>query len=115
MGYTYTAGYELYAGKLNETGKFVASKVANDDAVKTSLSFNAVVYPNPVASNATLQITGNAKNVSVSIADMSGKIIWQSNSNAMQIRLPVEKLSSGTYLVTVTNGKESKMIKLVKQ
>ena len=116
MGYTYTAGYELYAGKLNETGKFVASKVANDDAIKTSLSFNAVVYPNPVVSNATLQITGNAKNVSVSIADISGKKIWQRNNiNATLIKLPTEKFTSGTYLVTVTNGKESKMIKLIKQ
>ena len=73
------------------------------------MSFNAVLYPNPVVSNATLQITGNAKNVSISITDMSGKKLWQSNnSNATLIKLPVEKYAAGVYFVTVTNGKESK-------
>ena len=47
---------------------------------------------------------------------MSGKKLWQSsNINAMLIRLPTEKYTSGTYIVTVTNGTESKTIKLVKQ
>jgi len=69
-----------------------------------------------VASGATLQITGNTKNVSISITDMSGKKLWQSsNINAMLIRLPTEKYTSGTYIVTVTNGTESKTIKLIKQ
>ncbi|HEX5152379.1 MAG TPA: ELWxxDGT repeat protein [Parafilimonas sp.] len=114
--YTNEYGNELYAGKAEETGTFVASKVANEDATKTSLSFNAVVYPNPVVSSSTLQITGNTKNVSISIADMSGKKIWQSNNiNAMNIKLPTEKYAAGVYVLTVTNGKDSKIIKLVKQ
>ena len=115
-GSTQQYGIELYAGKVNETGKFVASKTASEDATKTSLSFNAILYPSPVVSNAMLQITGNTKNVSVSITDMSGKKLWQSNNiNGTLIKLPIEKYTSGTYLVTVTNGIESKTIKLVKQ
>jgi ELWxxDGT repeat protein len=115
-GYTYAAGVELYEGDADETGRFMASKVAIEDVVKTSLSFNAILYPNPVVSTAMLQITGNAKNVSVSITDMNGKKLWQSdNIHAMLIKLPVEKFTSGTYLITVTNGNESKTIKLVKQ
>ncbi len=113
-GYTYKYGAELYVGTISETGKFIASKT--NDAVNTTLPFNAVLYPNPVVSNATLQITGNTKNVSLSITDMSGKKIWQSNnSNATIVKLPVEKFSAGTYFVTVTNGMESKTLKLVKQ
>jgi len=115
-GSTQQYGIELYAGKPDATGKFVASKVATEDAVKTNLSFNAIAYPNPVVSNATLQITGNTKNLSISISDMSGKKLWQSNSvNATLIKLPTEKYPSGTYLITVSNGTESKTIKLVKQ
>ena len=115
-GSTQQYGIELYAGKPDATGKFVASKVSSEDAIKTSLSFNAILYPNPVVSNAMLQITGNTKNVSVSITDMSGKKLWQSNNiNAMLIKLPIEKYASGTYIVTITNGTESKTIKLIKQ
>ena len=115
-GSTQQYGIELYAGKPDAAGKFVASKVATEDATKTSLSFNAILYPNPVISNAMLQITGNTKNVSISVTDMNGKKLWQSNNiNATLVKLPVEKYTSGTYLITVTNGIESKTIKLVKQ
>jgi ELWxxDGT repeat protein len=114
--YTFEYGNELYAGKADETGTFVASKTTSEDAVKTNLSFNATLYPNPVASTATLQITGDAKNVSISITDMSGKKIWQSNnSNAKLVKLPTEKYAAGTYIVTVINGTESKTLKLIKQ
>jgi ELWxxDGT repeat protein len=114
--YTQQYGAELYAGKASNDGKFTASKITSEDAVKTTLSFNAVIYPNPVVSNATLQITGNTKNVSVSVTDMSGKKLLQSNnSNAALVKLPTEKLPAGSYFVTVTNGTESKTIKLVKQ
>jgi ELWxxDGT repeat protein len=113
-GYTYQYGIELYAGKVSETGKFVASKT--NEATKTTMSFNAVLYPNPAVSNVTLQITGNAKNVSVSIADISGKKLWQSSiNNATLINLPTAKFPAGSYFVTITSGKESKTIKLVKQ
>ncbi len=115
-GSTQQYGTELYAGKVDETGKFVASKSTNENAVKTSLPFSAMLYPNPVVSKATLQLTGDTKNISVSVTDMSGKILWQNNTlNATLIKLPIEKYTSGTYFVTVTNGKESKTIKLVKQ
>jgi ELWxxDGT repeat protein len=116
-GYTSQYGLELYAGTVDdETGKFVASKITNAAASKTTTEFNAVLYPNPVSSNSTLQITGNAKNVSISITDMSGKKIWQSdNSSAKLIKLPVERYAAGVYVVTITNGKENKIIKLVKQ
>ncbi len=115
-GSTPQYGIELYAGTVDATGKFVASKTTTEDAVKTSLSFSALLYPNPVVSNAMLQITGNTKNLSISISDMSGKKLWQGSSvNATLIKLPTEKYTSGTYLVTVTNGTESKTIKLIKQ
>ena len=77
MAITQQYGMELYAGKHRCNGKLIVSKVATEDAIKTSLSFNAILYPNPVVSNAMLQITGNTKNVSVSITDMNGKKLWQ--------------------------------------
>ncbi len=115
-GYTQQYGIELYVGKVNETGKLVVSKTTNEDAVKTSLSFNATLYPNPAINNATLQLTGITNNVSVSVTDINGKTLWQSSiNNSKFVRLPTEKYSPGIYFVTVTNGKESKTLKLVKQ
>ncbi len=115
--YTTQYGAELYAGKADkQTGQFVSSRMTNITD-KTSMPFNAVVYPNPGISNITLQITGDLKNdVSVSISDMSGKKLWQINSSkATLIHLPTEKYAAGIYIVTVTSGIENKTIRLVKQ
>ncbi len=116
-GYTYKYGIELYAGEVNEqTEKFVMSRAANEKAVETSVPFNASLYPNPVMSTATLQIKGNTKSVSVSIADMSGRKLWESNSiKSTFVNLPVEKFAAGTYLVTVKSDIGNKTIKLVKE
>ena len=114
--YTLEYGNELYSGKVNDAGKFSISKITTEDAVKTSLSFDAVLYPNPVVSNATLQITGNTKNVTVSIPDIKGKKLWQGNvGNTKHIKLPTEKYAAGIYLILITNGREGKTLKLVKQ
>jgi ELWxxDGT repeat protein len=115
-GYTEKYGTELYAGKVCEQTKKMEFSRASEEKVKRTNPFNAVLYPNPAMSNTTLQITGNTKNVSVSITDMSGRKLWESNnSNAMFVTLPTEKFAAGTYIVTIKGDMESKTIKLVKQ
>jgi ELWxxDGT repeat protein len=110
-------GTELYVGNARAT-TFAASGVNASDMLveKTGSGFGALLYPNPARSIATLQIKGDAKNIAVSITDMSGKIIWESGyANRSQINLPLEKLSAGMYIVTIKNGTGSKIIKLLKQ
>ena len=115
-GVTYQYGMELYVGKVNDQTKKLEFSRASGEKLKIATAFNAVLYPNPAISNTTLQITGNTKNVSISITDMSGRKLWQSNnSNAMFVNLPTEKFAAGTYIVTIKSGMESKTIKLVKQ
>jgi ELWxxDGT repeat protein len=115
-GYTQKYGTELYAGTVTETGNFAVTQVSGDDAVQTNMSFSAAVYPNPVVSNSVLELSGKVKNMSVSITDISGRKLWQVvNSDATIINLPLEKLAAGNYIVTVTNGMQSKTIKVVKQ
>ena len=116
-GYTYKYGWELYAGKVDaDTRMITVSKVVNKEAIKAPSSFNALLYPNPVSANAKLEITGNITNVAISITDINGRQLWQSKDiTAKLISLPVEKWAKGTYFVTVSNGTERKIIKLLKQ
>ena len=109
-------GTELYVATSNcGSEKFVPVSMM-DKPVISNGTFNAVLYPNPAISNATLRILGNAKNVIVSITDMSGQKLWQNNnSNSTLITLPTAQFAKGTYIVTVINGNESKTIKFVKQ
>lgn len=110
-------GTELYEGDAGSTA-FTAARVSVPviDEVKTFTNFEVLLYPNPVHNTAALQITGEAKSITISIYDATGKLIWLSSfSNPSKINLPTEKLTAGIYSLTINNGKENKNIKLVKE
>jgi trimeric autotransporter adhesin len=109
-------GQELYTGN---TGNAASATFAATDmfTIKSNTpAFNITLYPNPAHAKATLEITGNTENVMVTIADMTGRIVWQNNyNNPSRIDLPAEKLTAGMYLVTVKRDNDSKTIRLVKE
>ena len=111
-----STGMELYVGDAGSE-MFAINKSSVAPAIKSNLpSFSARIYPNPASAKATLEFIGDIKNAAVIITDISGRTVWQSNYNNQSIiNLPVEKLTAGTYLVTIKNNTESKTIKLVKQ
>jgi iduronate 2-sulfatase len=94
-----------------------ASSNITDVSVKTDdQDWNVLVYPNPAKNSATLRILGSVTGVSVRISDIAGKLLWQTeNTTSTQINMTLEKLSSGIYLITVTDGKHTKVVKLVKE
>jgi ELWxxDGT repeat protein len=111
--YSYQYGAELYEGDLN-TGVFTA--VSNDAVVAKVLKFDAKIFPNPAKNITQLTVSGDAKNITVSITDINGRNIWrQAFDNTTQVNLPVEKFAAGTYFVSVNNGKEMRILKLAKQ
>lgn len=116
-GYSYKYGSELYAGEMcAQTGKLDISRVASQKFGKTGSDFDAVVYPNPAVSNTTLQLSGNTESVTVTISDLSGRKLWQSqNNHTSTLNLPTEKLHPGTYIINISNGAETKAVKLIKQ
>lgn len=79
-------------------------------------AFDAVIYPNPAGENAVLQVSGSAlKKLSCTLADPTGKTIWQSRTGNSTIELPVKGLAAGVYVVTVLNGNERKVLRLIKE
>lgn len=74
------------------------------------------VQPNPTSSDALLKINGAVKDASIVITDFVGKTVWKAiNINSNIITLPAAHFSAGVYMVKITNGDETKIIKLVKQ
>ena len=79
-------------------------------------TFSVRLYPNPSTGPAVLQITGAARETLVTLTDMSGRIIWQNRvTGATVVNLPVDKIASGVYTVSVKSGQDNKTLKLVKQ
>lgn len=111
-----STGTELYVGDAG-TGPIATSKSTDGLSVaKENAAFNFSLYPNPARSTATAIISGNLKNTSVTITDLSGKVVWKAmDAGGPTVHLPIERLAAGIYTVTIRNGFESKTQKLIKQ
>jgi hypothetical protein len=88
----------------------------NNKAVDVPQPLQALLYPNPAINNATLQLTGGrGTNVYITLTSLAGKMLWRGAATTNgAISIPSGQLPAGIYLVTVSNGTETKTFKLVK-
>ncbi len=113
-----TNSFSAYAPtkQFTTAASFIAATSINEASKKTTNELQLFVLPNPAKTNAVLIVKGNIKNVSITITDFVGKIVWKKGGvNDSRIILPVENLAAGIYIVKLTNGTETKTVKLVKQ
>lgn len=109
-----------YAAIIKFTTASSGSSKKSGDIVNTGNDdkrLSAIVYPVPVTNNAaTLIIKNSSGNSVIRLSDMSGRVVWMlNNAGDGKFDLPVSKISSGTYIVNVYNGKENVTVKFVKQ
>jgi len=103
--YSIDAQHNLYIDDASMTEGSVGINVANE-ALELS------VYPNPVNDVLTISTKENITNVIV--YDMVGKEIKNIITNSLTLTVSTDDLPSGSYLVKVTAGKGSKMVKVLK-
>ncbi|CAN5655402.1 hypothetical protein BH10BAC3_BH10BAC3_04520 [soil metagenome] len=115
--YSNKYGTELYVGDVSGK-KMQATSISSSivTAEKLGSTFDASLFPNPSHGNSTLMISGDVKNVSIVITDISGKTIWNKvYRDQHTINMPLAKMAAGIYLVTVRNNIESKVLKFIKE
>ena len=82
---------------------------------EASINLDVIAFPNPSASNFTLNVSGNSNDkIIMQIIDMYGRIIESRNINANSPIRFGDRYNPGTYFVRILQGKEHKEIKLVK-
>jgi hypothetical protein len=115
--YNYKYGYELYAGNITNKGFVVKNSMEKADAMaETSTAFAISVSPNPAQATAVLLLKGVTQPVSVQIADMTGRIVWQQKAgNYTLVPLPVQTLSPGVYIISAKQGTQMKMVQFVRK
>ncbi len=86
----------------------VTEKIASPQPIN-----NAYIYPNPCTEYANVY-SGNDINT-ISIVDVSGKIIARYSNVADEFQITTASWASGIYLVTVSNNEGQKTIKLIKE
>ncbi|MEC4005926.1 T9SS type A sorting domain-containing protein [Flavobacterium sp. SUN052] len=80
--------------------------------------FTALAYPNPFAENFKLKVTTNSdENVSVRVYDMLGKLVEDRKVNATDVEtLEVGAgYQTGVYNVIVTQGENTKSVRVIKR
>lgn len=84
----------------------------------TSLVASFSVYPNPTSGAFSLEVTNTtACNLIITLTNIQGQVIYQNNvANALSHQETIDnKLSKGLYFLSVNNGKEIKVQKVIVQ
>ncbi len=100
---------------LTSAGKSQSEEIKSKvDEVSSELDM--IAYPNPTATNFTINIKGNSKTekITMQVVDMYGRIIETRNVNANSIIRFGDRYRPGIYFVRIIQGKEHKEIKLIK-
>jgi len=88
--------------------------VAIDEGLKLVHS----VYPNPFAKSLTIQLNKDEEDLTVSVVDMTGRVVLQSevnNTESQKIVLFQEHLPSGPYVMIVRSSEVEEKILLIKE
>ena len=107
--YTYTFTNLQADHKIKAKYKYVPNGI---DPVRQDASIS--IYPNPASSSATITIEGVTGKVSLSLIDMSGRVVLNKTVDAESVQnLNLNNLAKGAYFVRVTNDEFSKVEKLI--
>ena len=71
-------------------------------------------FPNPVSGSLTIH-SGNAPLETISIYDVSGKLLIRTESKGTEQHLELNGLSSGVYILNVKTGKENFTGRIIKK
>jgi hypothetical protein len=72
-------------------------------------------YPNPATNEININLDRNAKNARISIYDVSGRAVMETiMSNSYTKTINIASLSSGIYLVEVSDGRTKSTTKIIK-
>lgn len=110
-----SAGTAIITATTQEGGKTATCTVSVTPLTgnETCETLLARVYPNPSNGAITLQFETEGK-YSVSIADMTGRLLLRETVTGQTTMLDISNFSIGLYLLTIDNGKQKNTIRIVK-
>ena len=111
--YSIAEGYPILT-VIEQAGQIISAVFKDDMTVginNTMVKGKNVVFPNPV--NNVLNLKLNQSNLQVTILDISGNIIYQSQDNSPK-QIDVSFLSSGIYFVKTRNESSQTVLQFIK-
>jgi hypothetical protein len=90
----------------------VTSKEVSEETIADNFEIKA--FPNPFSNLITLSLTNENVETNIAIFDMTGKLVQTIKTSENEVNVG-ENLTAGVYLVNITQGQETKNIRVVKQ
>jgi hypothetical protein len=117
QSYTATANGN-YAVQLAENGCVDTSAcvaITTVGILENSFGDNLLIYPNPTKGNFSIDLGAEYASSVISIADISGKLIYsKSNTHSQILNLSIDA-PAGIYIVSIQAGMNKAVIRLVKE
>jgi hypothetical protein len=110
------SGINYYRLRMKDAaGRFTYSKVVTA-TVKGQASFTVEAYPNPAHDMVNVSVYGDmGNNATVTITDLSGKVLQQVSMSGNTAGIQLNGLASGIYLIKYTDDKQSQTLRVTKQ
>jgi hypothetical protein len=92
----------------------LAGQTISTGIIENSFASSVNIFPNPATNHLTIALGSTNKKVNVTIADITGKIIYKTSSIAAQkIEVNTKDFAEGIYLVQVQSATYSRTEKLI--
>lgn len=112
------AGINFYRLKqVDLDGQFSYSSVAKVTLDKSGQTWT--IYPNPAHNQSTIRLLNNMKKINIGLSDASGKTVYRTylpfGKVGEQIKLPLQNLAKGIYILKIETETESRSDKIIVQ
>ena len=97
------------AGNYDE-GDEVSFRTMENLSINDNNLQNVIIYPNPTTSILNIE---NAENSMIEIYDLLGRVVLFENNISINKQLNVSSLSTGTYLIKISNNGQIKTDKFI--
>ena len=108
----------VVSGAGEEVSYKVSVKAENDVVLGSDdlLDMELKAYPNPTSGKINLNVTNaKAKQLHLSLSDLSGRVLRTKVLDSEETVLDISNLNTGIYLLSVTSGKKTKIVKIEKR
>jgi len=111
------AGVSYYRLKqIDLDGKFEYSPVRAVAASNTAMDAELSAYPNPTSTSVQLSLPSEANGM-VRVMSLTGQTVWEGTAAQLAAKnntLDMSRFQSGTYLISLSNGAETKTVRVNK-
>lgn len=108
--------YSIYDSTCNS----IINSVIKDPSLSTddfiSILEKALVYPNPTISDLNIKLSESTDKLEVQLYDVTGKLVFVSDyMNIQNIKLNLNELNQGNYILNLISSKERIVKKIIKK